>query len=181
MKMNEIWKDVVGFEGLYQVSNLGNVKSLDRLVTYSDGRQITHKGKEIIPLDNHGYLRVSLSKNGEKKEYRVHRLVALAFIPNPDNKPYVNHLDEVKSNNFVDNLEWSTKDENFNYSKEKYLEGMQKKYKKVTVTTDKGETIVYDSIKNCCKDTGIADSTILRRNGSPMIRGKYKGWCFVIG
>ena len=106
--MNEIWKDIDEFEGLYQVSNLGNVKSLN----------YRHTGKERIlkPLtDKYGYLFVTIYKNGKLKNYKIHRLVAKAFIPNPDGKPEVNHKDENKINNCVDNLEWMTSKENINY------------------------------------------------------------------
>ena len=91
----EIWKDVVGYEGLYQVSNLGRVKSLFRY-------------KKILKQfeDNKGYLRVTLYKNNKSKSIKVHRLVATAFIPNPNNYDCINHKDENKTNNNVENLEF---------------------------------------------------------------------------
>lgn len=102
--VEEIWVDIKGYEGLYQVSNLGRVKSLERIDS------LGHKRKEKIfkPQKNKGYLRVSLWKDGKGKKYSIHRLVAIAFIPNPDNLPEVNHKDENKFNNNVDNLEWCT-------------------------------------------------------------------------
>ena len=106
--MEELWKDIDGYEGLYQVSNLGNVKSLN----------YNRTGKERIlkPGNNGlGYLNVLLCKNGKTKTFKIHRLVANAFIPNPYNKPEVNHKDENKTNNCVDNLEWMTSKENNNY------------------------------------------------------------------
>lgn len=102
--MQEIWKDVVGYEGLYKVSNLGNVISNRR--NYSKGLWY------LSQFNNNGYLRVSLVVNEKKKSYLVHRLVAEAFIPNPENKETVNHIDGCKTNNRVDNLEWATKQEN---------------------------------------------------------------------
>lgn len=97
----EIWKDVVGYEGIYQVSNLGRIKSLKR------------KGKiKNTQLDKDGYEHLSLWHNSKAKRMSVHRIVAQAFIPNPENKPVVNHIDGNKTNNIVNNLEWCTRSEN---------------------------------------------------------------------
>ena len=101
----EVWKDISGYEGHYQVSDQGRVKSLKQ-------------GKERIlkPInDVNGYLRVNLWKNGDKKNYLIHRLVAMTFIPNPQNFTQINHIDEDKSNNNVNNLEWCTAKYNINY------------------------------------------------------------------
>lgn len=100
---NEIWKDVDGFEGLYEVSNLGNVRRFD-----------TKKAK-VKSLNIYGYPQVNLYKNGKAYLRRVHRLVAIAFIPNPDNLPMINHKDENPCNNVVDNLEWCDAKYNVNY------------------------------------------------------------------
>lgn len=98
--MLEIWKDIKGYEGLYQISNYGKVKSLKR-------------GILLKPCTNHkGYLSVVLYKKSEKCCKRIHRLVAEAFIPNSNNKPQVNHIDCNKHNNKVDNLEWCDNSEN---------------------------------------------------------------------
>ena len=101
----EIWKDIEGYEGLYQVSNMGRVKSLD----------YKHTGKEkIMKLfkNKKGYLQINLSKNNEQKFFTVHRLVALAFIPNQLNKPFIDHINTVKDDNRADNLRWCTAKEN---------------------------------------------------------------------
>lgn len=106
--MNEIWKNIVGYEGLYQVSNLGNVKSLNYRRT----------GKErILKPGNYkeGYLYVILCKNRKLKHFTIHRLVAQAFLENPDHKSDVNHKDENKTNNCVNNLEWMSRKENINF------------------------------------------------------------------
>lgn len=110
--MQEIWKDIEGYEGLYQVSNLGNIKSLKRKTW--NGYIFVQKEDLILKpgLNAKKYLYVSLSKDNKTHTYRVHRLVAQTFIPNPENKPQVNHIDGNKSNNNVDNLEWCTNSEN---------------------------------------------------------------------
>lgn len=112
----EIWKPVVGYEGLYEVSNTGQVRSLDRYIKYSNGQIHLHKGKVLSPvIKDNGYLQVGLYYNGKYKMFLVHRVVAQAFIPNPDNLPEVNHLDEDKTNNNVTNLEWCDRSYNLKY------------------------------------------------------------------
>lgn len=113
--MVEVWKDVVGYEGIYQISNLGNVKSLNRYAKTKCGNERFFKGKVLIKRLLKGYERVELNNNGVAKQWSVHRLVALAFIPNPNNLPVINHKDEVKTNNNIDNLEWCTVKYNNNY------------------------------------------------------------------
>lgn len=110
--MKEEWRQIQGYEGLYEVSNLGRVKSLERYDKM--GRLI--KEKTLNPRKHKkGYLYVGLSKDGIQKKYSIHRLVAIAFIPNPNNLPQVNHKDENKENNCLDNLEWCTNEYNCNY------------------------------------------------------------------
>lgn len=114
--MEEIWKDIVGYEGLYQISNYGRVKSVTRKVNCRNGtiKTISEKILASNP-NNRGYYSVQLCYNSLPVRYLVHRLVANAFIPNPDNKEQVNHIDEDKANNSVDNLNWMTAKENTNF------------------------------------------------------------------
>ena len=112
----EEWKNIKGFEGLYQVSNEGRVKSLQREITYKDGRKKIIKERILKNLlSDLGYYHVMLSKNGVAKRYKVHRLVANEFIENPNNLPIINHKDENPKNNVVDNLEWCTQGYNVRY------------------------------------------------------------------
>lgn len=117
--MKEVWRGVVteygDYRDLYEVSNLGNVRSLDRMC-WNGNSWFLKKGRLLkLFKDSNGYFYVQLSKDGKTKHASVHRLVALAFIPNINNLPQVNHKDENKENNRIDNLEWCTHEYNQNY------------------------------------------------------------------
>lgn len=110
----EIWKDIDGYPN-YQVSNLGRVRSLDRIITTKKGMVRNLKGKIMTPNpDLNNYQHLLLSKEGEQSGFLVHRLVAQAFLPNPDNKPEINHINTIRTDNRVENLEWCTRKENVN-------------------------------------------------------------------
>lgn len=148
----EIWKDIKNYEGLYQISTLGNVKSVTRK------KRSIYSNQDIIlkpGLNTQGYLFVGLYKNGKTTQKRINRLVAEAFIPNPLNKAYVNHKNEIKTDNNVDNLEWVTPKENSNYSVKKIKQyTADNKYIKTwnnLITIKKCLNIDRGNIIKCCK------------------------------
>lgn len=118
--MKEIWKPIEGYEGLYEISNLGRVKSIQYFNHVNNKSYPRNKILKPLPNDR-GYHRVDLSKFGRSKRYRIHRLVAEAFIPNPNNFPEINHIDGNKQNNSINNLEWCTRKHNM---KEAYKLGL---------------------------------------------------------
>lgn len=119
----EVWEDIKGYEGLYQISNLGRVKCLPKDVVSTKYGHVRHYPERIASTysRNGGYKFVELSKDGKARKYSVHRLVAKHFISNPENKPQVNHIDGNKANNRVDNLEWVTASENIKHAYENGL------------------------------------------------------------
>lgn len=114
--IKEEWKPITGYEDYYEVSNIGRVRSLERVVSRKNGTTCTiHARLKNLGTDKDGYKKVLISKNGINRCLFVHRLVAEAFIPNPDNLPQINHKDERQDNNVVNNLEWCTNKYNCNY------------------------------------------------------------------
>ena len=147
--MQEIWKDIKGYEGLYQISNLGNVKSLKRnRFNYRLQRMIVVNKEKLLKqsFDGKKYLFVTLQKHKSRKNYRIHRLVAEAFIDNPNNLPQVNHKDGNKNNNCVSNLEWC--DGSYNV-KEAFRLGLSKKG---AVHPNSKKVLQYDSNGNFIKE-----------------------------
>lgn len=152
--MVEEYKNIPGYEGIYQISNYGNVKSL--------GNNKSRKEKLLkLQSKTNGYLFVTLYKNGKHNSYLVHRLVAQVFIPNPGNKPQVNHINGIKTDNNVKNLEWNTNTENVQHSHNTGLceNGIKAKSKPVLCTTT-GE--IFESINEASRQTGVSPSNIMR-------------------
>lgn len=144
MNYKEVWKDVKGYEGRYQVSNLGNVKTLNFM-----GRGIETNLKKSMSPQGYEVVRV-----GDKLEL-VHRLVAEAFIENPNNYPIVNHIDENKTNNMASNLEWRTHKYNLCYGKR-----LGKVRKPVIAITKQGEAERYGSVKSASEAMGVTPTAI---------------------
>lgn len=159
--MKEIWEDVKEYEGFYQVSNLGNVKSLNRLVLLYNGGQYTRKGQKLkLLLSKDGYYQVHLLRNGIAKTVKVHRLVASAFIPNPNNFAEVNHKNEIKTDNRVENLEWCTQEYN-----KRYGTATRRRTEKISVKVaqyDLDNTLIqiWDSMREAERKTKILNQSI---------------------
>lgn len=148
----EIWKDVPGYEGLYQVSSLGKVKSMARTIIRSDNKPYTHPEMIMKHHVNHwGYHFVPLSIHlgaNKQRRWMVHRLVGMAFVPNPHNYPQINHIDGNKNNNQAENLEWCTNSMNQKHAWENGLNKYTGKNDvKVVQMDEDGNTIkVWDSM-----------------------------------
>lgn len=163
-----IWKTIEGTDGEYQVSDTGLVKT-------------TKTGRVLRPaVSRHGYERVCLFKMDRERRHRVHRLVAMAFIPNPDNLPQVNHKDGNKRNNHVSNLEWITNEDNMHHAKEHGLRAGHERFceskKKRVIATNiaSGEQIVFDSILAARKTIGTCHVQEVLKG----IRQQAKGYTF---
>ena len=162
--MEEVWKDVVGYEGKYQVSNKGRVRSSEREVSCLRGQKRKVDGRilALIPCTN-GYMSVHLSVENKSKIKLVHRLVADAFLPNPNNYPEVNHRDEVRHNNKVDNLEWCTKKYNIHYGNAIQKIKDSRKVRPVNQYGLDGTFIKrWDNILDAGKGMGVNHSSIIR-------------------
>lgn len=172
----EVWKPVVGYEGEYEVSNYGRVKSLSRYALLKNSNGKLPVKEKILKLNRtkFGYEIVGLRKNKRPKYFSVHRLVAQLFVSNPHNKPYVNHMDMVRNNNTALNLEWCTHSENIkhgyatnkNRRKPTYITGVSHTCKKV-INTETG--YIYPSCKDAAKLTGYNKATLCQ-----WLNGRYE-------
>lgn len=157
--MEEIWKDVKGFEGHYMVSNLGRVKSVIGFCRKGNRNKILSSGPD------NKYQLVVLCKDSNKHPIRVHALVAKAFIPNPENKPYVNHINGIKHDNRLENLEWVTKSENELHAHRTGLKaplrGERNHLSQLLLNVATG--IYYYSFPQAAESVGVCDSTFRAR------------------
>ena len=165
MSESEVWRDIAGYNGRYQVSNKGNVYSVERMDVM--GRE--QGGVTLKPrYDKDGYLRVTLCKNGKLETKKIHRLVTETFIPNPNGFPEVNHIDEVKTNNNVENLEWCTSKYNSNHGTrtKRLAQAQSKKVRGVNIET--GEVLAFSSTSEA-GDKGYSQGHV-----SSACKGVYK-------
>lgn len=178
MTNKEHWKSIPQYEGLYEVSDKGNVRSIAQ---YTRHHTVVPRSKARMlkaELTHDGYVRVSLSKHGQQKHFSVHRLVALAFIQNHDNLPQVNHKDENPQNNSADNLEWCTGKQNCNYGRhcqriKERLNGKHHLARPVARLDRDGDTIeIYKSINEAARQMGVR-----RENISRCCNGRYSLSC----
>lgn len=172
----EEWRPVSGYEGLYSVSNKGRVKSLSR--TVSKSTSFRHETADKIMRSSKlrsGYLFVHLTKDGKTKMFPIHRLVAIAFIPNKENLPEVNHKDENKTNNYLENLEWCTKQYNMTYGTR-----TQRTYKPV-LQYDKNMNLVaeYASVSDAAKAVNAGTTNISACAKGTKRKRKGRNPCFV--
>lgn len=178
--LNEVWKPVKGYEGLYEVSNMGNVRSVDKYLMFGN-HYCLFKGKPLkAQYNSDGYLKTRLSKNNKGKKYFVHRLVANAFIPNPSNLPCIDHINTIRDDNRVENLRWCsckensnnplTKEHNKNGSKEVQEKMLATKRKKqscnceipVYYVDEDGSKISFKSMGEAHRQTNAPKSSISR-------------------
>ncbi len=163
--MKEIWKDIPDYEGLYQISNLGNVRSIKNDI-------YTLKQND----DGKGYKKVRLCKNGKIKSFRVHRLVAQAFIDNPNNYPEVNHKDYNRSNNAIYNLEWSNRKDNMEYSVK-----ANRFHNKPVICKNNNTVIIFNSIEEASCKTGVDRTNIGRCCNNKRKKAGGYNWAFLKG
>ena len=154
--MTEIWKDIEGYEGLYQISNIGRVKSLAKI----NGANRKQKERILHPKSNHGYMVVSLAKNGIYKNNFVHRLVGKAFVDNPNNYPVINHKDENKANNNVSNIEWCTQKYNANYGTRNRRSGLRHAKAIIQYDLNWNEIKRWESVSAAARHFNVKPCTI---------------------
>lgn len=175
--VEEVWKDVPGYEGLYKVSSLGEIASYDR---YSSNGKLHNRGKKLSKkISNSGYYRVCLCDGNSQQEKTLHRLIASAFIPNPDNLPQVNHKNEDKLDNRVDNLEWCSVSYNNSYGTINERRTANTRKRVQMFRKDGSPICQFESAHEAERMTGISFSLIARVcRGKGDTAGGYK-WMYV--
>lgn len=172
--MDEIWKDIPYWYG-HQVSNKGRVRSVDREVNHNCGGIAIKKGKLLKPfLNRRGYYEILTSIDNIKTHFTIHRLVATCFIPNPNNYEYINHKDENKLNNNVENLEWCTHEYNMNYNclGIRRAEDNSKHIKVTDIHTN--NVTIYRNKNHCSAQLGFAVATITKYINNKQVFKHYK-------
>lgn len=178
--MDEIWKDIRGYDWIYQVSNFGRIRS--------SGFKYKQKSKKGIFFEKYaspkilsqsytveGYLVVTLVKNGKANQYKVHRLIAEAFIPNPEHKPAINHINGIKDDNRIENLEWCTVQENTKHAHDMGLCGINGKARQIARLDENGEVVeVFESALQAAKQYGHYASA---SNLHKICRNGHGRWC----
>jgi hypothetical protein len=161
---NEIWKPINGYEGLYEVSNLGNVKSVERYVKHNWGNSFKVVRERILKqtCNTYGYPSVSLSKDNKKKTFPVHILVCKAFVDNPDNLEQVNHINEDKTDNRAENLEWCSLQYNINYGTRTERMSLTQSVPIYSVDTTTNDIVFYSSISSAAKQVNTTSSNICK-------------------
>ena len=158
MIYKELWKQVPFFENCYEVSNFGNLRSLDRTIKHKTKTNF-YKGKDVnVGVSSNGYKSYVFYNNGYRKSHTIHRLVANLFIDNPNNKNQVNHIDGNKLNNHFSNLEWCTHQENSTHAKENNLT----KAKKVVMYVNGVPQLIFDSITEASIQTNTTLTNIAK-------------------
>lgn len=179
----EVWKDVVGYEGLYQVSNYGKIRSVDRLVAHNNGGEqfIKGKNKKIQIRDKDGYGQVNLYKDGKYKTLKVHRIVAEAFLGKCDENLQINHKDWDRKNNKIENLEWCTAKYNVEHRRSPLVVNRAKRWygpireRKIVQKQIDGEIKkYYPSAASAAKENGFDSSSITKAARKKM--RTYKGY-----
>lgn len=159
--MEEVWKPIIGYEGIYEVSNMCRVRTLDHYVNnrWRNGPKHIHATIKRQSYHKDGRPFVVLSKNGVNKKFPVYRLMAMAFIPNPNNLPEINHKDENPANNSLDNLEWCDRNYNINYGT-RTKKSTESKYKPILALKNNVPFFIFKSSKEAAFVLGVSVSLI---------------------
>jgi hypothetical protein len=159
--MQEVWKPIDGYDGLYEVSSSGSVRSLDRAIKRKDGVVVSIKGRTLAQrLTKDGYLQVQLSIKNKAWTPKIHRLVAETFIPNPDGLPEVNHKNEDKTDNSVINLEWCTHRYNSGYGTRGERIARKNSKQLIALSPSKDRELVFSSMSEAAKYFGVSGETV---------------------